>query len=149
MIRVDGALKPPGFIASAAMFTLILKDNHLYILRTGPGVASQSIYTKALLDQRQSRKAIDNLATSAVAKSVMKKVKKGEEQIDNGDPDTLAGEKGSVKVPVSDVQDVETNKRSELVIRLTFKAANKKWKLDCSTIVESELTELVQGLKAG
>lgn len=48
MCRIDGAVIPPGLITSAKTFSLILRDEGLYVIHTGPEMQVQQKHSKLL-----------------------------------------------------------------------------------------------------
>lgn len=46
--RIDGAVTPPGLIASVKTFSLILREEGLYVIHTGPEMQIQQKHSKLL-----------------------------------------------------------------------------------------------------
>ncbi len=149
IIRLDAALRPPGWIASASMFTLVLKENCLFILRTGPGVASQRIYTQGLLQLRQAEGSLANMAINAVVKNCMTQVLSSEAAIqeDQLRAEHLSADKANRVFKRNDISNVRTKVRS-YDIRLDFKASGKKFKFECSKLYQDIVMQLAEALNA-
>lgn len=140
-MRIDGALTPPGFIASARMQTLVHEGDRLYILYTGPGPASRADYSRAERELRLRRDALENLAVNAVVSSYIPRVKAGEARIRPDNLDQLGSEKHSHIVMCAAATDVKV-KVSAVDVRLTFRVGKLKFKFDCDLEDRSKVEAL-------
>ncbi len=145
-MRIDGAMRPPGIVSGAKMFSLIFENEKLFVIHTGPGLASQQLYSSALNGKRLSRGLINNIAVGMVAKRTINKVMRGQERIDNGDINELVKEKHSVLIPKSNINNVKLTTRYH-DIRLEIMTTDKKYKFDCPLFEKENVEELCSLLK--
>lgn len=96
-LRVDKMRKAPGLIASAKMYTFVLKDKNLYLILTGPGVA---------IDLRVSG-IINQMAANTVINRGLKKIEEGEKKISESSLEGLMSEKGNFVFTPADIKNVE------------------------------------------
>lgn len=145
-MRINSALIRPGIIANAKMNSLIIKDSKLYIIKTGPGVSTQKIYSQGLLGLKTHKGALENLAVGALLKNVMKKVMAGEARITDRNLDQLAGEKDCFCFNFSELSDVSL-KETHSDIELKIRAGKKKFRFDCPLMHKNELKKFTLKLQ--
>ena len=145
MIRVDSCLIPPGMIASAKMYSLVLEGDTLYQLFTGPGPASIIDYSRGLLHLRQSKDMLTNAVTTAVVNHYIGPIQANEARINPQSLATMAQEKHSCVYDRSSIGDI-VYKEQGAWIKFSFSAKGKKIKFDCSIIYKEELQALAQAL---
>ena len=97
MLRIDAALTPPGFIASAKMHTLIARDGFLYILYSGPGPASRADWSAVAACKRARRNALEDIAVKAVVKSYVPAVLAYEDRVSEENLEELVTAKNCFK----------------------------------------------------
>ena len=147
-VRVNSAMTPPGVWASASMSSLLIKGNDLYIIKTGPGLASQEIYTQGLLELEGrgegANAGVMNLVASRMAKRTAKKVKAGEAKI--GDrPEDLVDGKNSFVFPTREVKVTVLDDRVSF-IALELETPKKTFKFQCSSLDWEEVRTLAERL---
>lgn len=137
MIRIDKLLTPRGLLASAKMYSLILKDKNLYLINTGPGV-QVDMYV---------RDPAELLGKNFVVNRGLKKTEDGERAIDSGDFDHLVTQKGNHKIALGEITEVywdENGRFSKLVLY----TAKGKFKFALTSFTNFEFAkELVACLK--
>ena len=137
-MRINSAMVRPGLIASAKMYSLITKDSKLYIIKTGPGLATQKLYSQGLLGLRTHQGTLENLAVGALIKNTLKKVAAGEARISDNNLDELAGEKDCHVFELSEISNVQLRETPQ-DIELKFTAAGKKFRFDCPLMDKNEV----------
>lgn len=145
-MRIDGALTPPGLIASAKMHTLIFKDDTLYILFSGPGPASRADWSRLLEGKRLHSGKLENLAVSALLKRYLVRVSAYEEQISDDNLEELATQKNCCKLTKDQISDIKL-KQSAVDIRLTFTGNGRRFKFDCGSEDVRNVERLVELLE--
>ena len=109
--RIDEAIAPAGFIASAVVYSMFIADHGLYMIRTGPGwrMNYRSLPRNELMaaDARRVAAELDpaNLATESAARH------------------------GSVFIPGTDLCDVELGSRLDGLPDLRFESGTKKYRV--------------------
>lgn len=141
MLRVDSCLVPPGLIASARMYSLVLEGESLYMIFTGPGPASQVDYSRALLQMRQDRDVLVNAAVKAVVNNYLKAIQATEAKINPSSLQELCQNKQSRILARSGISEVKLDDR-KTYMKFSFKADGKKYSFDCSIITKEELQAL-------
>jgi len=110
--RLDKAVKPPGLISRGRTFTLIVEDEKLYILNTGPakgpGAGPIAMGVHAAIDR---------------------KIKKGEERVDNGDIRELVKEKHCALLTKDQITEVSLKEGRE-EIKLDVYSGKKKYNFE-------------------
>lgn len=122
MQRIDKAVRPPGLIRSAKMYSLLFDTDRLYAIVTGPaGMMVGTIPMFGALSgavTKTIKKPIENMFSNAYAP----KVTAGEERITSGVPAELAKEKDCFAIPYSTISAVEvgTNPVQGPYLKLIF-----------------------------
>lgn len=147
MIRVDGCLVPPGFIASAKMYSLVLDGDTLYAIFTGPGPASIIDYSRAALDLRQRKGVLEDLAVSTLLKSYLTRIREGERRIDGGSLAELAAVAPGMAFPKAAVSECRLEVK-DAYAKLSFKAEGKKRSFECVVFDLDSLKALAAALGA-
>lgn len=140
-MRIDSALIPPGFIAHAKMYSLILENQKLYILYTGSGPSSQKDYTRGLLQMRQRKDGLSNIAVSALIQKYIRTIQENEKRITESNLEALGKEDNSYIVELKDIKGLSI-KWTEVDVTLRIETLNpkKKFKFDCSLIYKDAIT---------
>lgn len=137
MIRIDKLLTPRGLIASAKMYSLILKDQNLYLINTGPGV-QVDMYV---------RDVAESLGKNFIVNRGLKKVEEGEKLIDAGDLDNLATRNGNHKIAVNEIKEIDWDGNGQFS-KLVLHTAKGKFKFALTSLTNFESAEeLVARLK--
>jgi len=117
MNRIDKAVIPAGLIRSAKTYSLLVDDNGLYIIHTGPAGRHVKV-----------RGAINNAAVDFLRSAQGKKVAAGEARINNTSLAELVKEKGNAFIPKADIMEVNPGKNIYEENTLEIKTKNAKWK---------------------
>lgn len=143
MLRIDAALTPPGFIASAKMHTLIARNGFLYILCSGPGPASRADWSAVVEGRRARRNVLEDVAVKAVVKSYVPAVIAYEDHISEENLEELAIAKNCFKFSKAEISLTQV-KPTAVDVRLSFKAAGKKFVFDCGLEDKERVLELAK-----
>ena len=123
--RLDKAWKPPGLVNRARTFTLIVEDEKLYMLCTGPAPG----------------KGASGLIGMGVNSVYGRKIKQGEERIDNGDIRELVKEKHCTLLTKDQITEVNLKKgRNE--VTLDVHVGKKKHRFEFPLEVLPQVKEL-------
>ena len=141
-LRIDAALTPPGFIASAKMHTLIARDGFLYVLYSGPGPASRADWSAVAECRRTRRNFLDDAAVKAVVKSYLPAISAYEDQISDQNLEELAKARNCCKLSKAVISGMIA-KPTAVDVRLSFKAESKKYVFDCGLEDKDLVLELV------
>jgi len=107
--RLDKAVIPPGLVSRGRTFTLIVEDEKLYILNTGPAKGEGA--------------GVIGLGVHAI---IDRQIKKGEERIDNGDIRELVKEKHCALLTKDQITAVNL-KETRKEVTLDVHAGKKKY----------------------
>lgn len=126
--RIDGAVIPPGLLASAKTFSLILRDKGLYVIHTGPAGANppgSQIRANGLIQA-----AAANATANAVNKRVARKVAEGEARLDEVGPETLVQQKHSKLLTPEQISEINIKEnRREIVLEIRSNQGKYKFRL--------------------
>ncbi len=144
-MRIDSCLQPAGLIAAAQMFTLVLKEDQVYLLHTGKGPAFQRDYSRALQGMQLRRGQLENMAVNALLQKYVTQITGKEKLIDALNPH-LYIEKKNITFSVQDISDFEIRERTS-EIRMSFRISGKKVKFDCPITAKAKILELQKDIK--
>ena len=134
-MRIDGVAVPPGLIASGKTYTLILEDDGLYVLHTGP--AGRDVRTRGLAEYA---------AVSMVRSAQAKKIAAGEARIDDTPLDELVKEKHSKFVRKDEIESLQLNKGMPPVLK--FVSQQGKYKFHFTATPREVVEEFVEKLQS-
>ncbi|MEM7110825.1 MAG: hypothetical protein AAF614_00220 [Chloroflexota bacterium] len=143
--RIDGVVTPPGLISSAKTYSLILKDEGLYLIHTGPANGRSP----------NGKLRVNGIATAAAAKAtakivdkrIAKKVAAGEAQLNEKGPEALLQQKHSKLLAAEHISAVKVDE-GRSTITLNIRSSQGKFKfwfpLEGKTAVETIQKGLAQ-----
>lgn len=136
MQRLDKVVVPAGLIASAKTYSLILENEGLYVIHTGP--ATRDVRTRGVFQE---------MAVGALHTHYDKKIAEGEARITDTALSILAQEKHSVFLKLGEITLVkrELNWAGELFVYVT--TPKKKYKFNMKNIAGEEVQILLDELK--
>jgi hypothetical protein len=126
--RLDGAVTPPGLIASAKTFSLILRDEGLYVIHTGPASGQppgNQVRVNGLLQA-----AAANATANVVNKRITQKVAEGEARLNEIGPETLAQQKHSKLLTADQISEINIKENlREIVLEIRSSQGKYKFRL--------------------
>lgn len=126
--RIDGAVTPPGLISSAKTFSLILRDEGLYVIHTGP--ASGQPPGSQMRVNGVLQAAAANATANVVNKRIIQKVAEGEARLDEVGPETLVQQKHSKLLPPEQISEINIKEnRREIVLEIRSSQGKYKFRL--------------------
>lgn len=136
-IRIDKVTKKPGWIKSGATYTLILKDDVLYLLRTGKYIGFDQIVPSF------ANRGIEGVLSSKLAGMMiskmnsdrLKEIEAFEPNISEENLDSLAREKDCYLIHKSEIEEVNF---SDTFYTLKLKTKQGKFKFYFSTVTDRE-----------
>ena len=135
--RIDGAVIPPGLLASAKTFSLILRDEGLYVIHTGPASgqpAGTPFRTTGVIQA-----AAANATAKTVNKRVAHKVAKGEEQLNAMGPEALVQQKHSKLLTPDQISEINIKENlREIVLEIRSSQGKYKFRLPTEDKVAAE-----------
>jgi hypothetical protein len=126
--RIDGAVTPPGLIASAKTFSLIMKSEGLYVIHTGPasGQPPDSHMRVNGVIQAAAAKASAN----AVNKRIASKVAEGETRLNETGPEALVQQKHSKLLTTDQIAEINIKENlREIVLEIRSSQGKYKFRL--------------------
>ena len=134
-MRIDRVAVPPGLIASGKTYTLILQDDGLYVLHTGP--AGRDVRARGLTEQA---------AVSMVRKAHALLLAAGEEKVDNTPLDELVKEKHSKFIRKDEIESLQLNKGVPPVLK--FVSQQGMYKFHFTATPREVVEEFVEKLQS-
>ena len=134
-MRIDKVAVPPGLIASGKTYTLILQDDGLYVLHTGP--AGRDVRARGLAEQA---------AVSLVRSAQAKKIAAGEARVDNAPLDELVKEKHSKFIRKDEIESLQLNKGTPPILK--FASQQGKYKFHFTATPREVVEEFVEKLQS-
>ena len=135
--RIDGAVTPPGLITSAKTFSLILRDEGLYVIHTGPAGANppeSQVRVNGLIQA-----AAANATANVVNKRVARKVAEGEARLDEVGPETLVQQKHSKLLTAGQISEINVKEnRREIVLEIRSSQGKYKFRLPAEDKMAAE-----------
>jgi hypothetical protein len=126
--RIDGAVTPPGLISSAKTFSLILRDEGLYVIHTGPAGGQppgSQIRVNGVL-QAAAAQATANV----VNKRITQKVAAGEARLNEVGPQALAQQKHSKLLTSDQISEINIKENlREIVLEVRSSQGKFKFRL--------------------
>ncbi len=135
--RIDGAVVPPGLISSAKTFSLILRDEGLYIIHTGPasGQPAGSQPRAGGLIEGAAVKATANAVNTRIAR----KVAESEARLDEQGPVALVQQKHSKLLTAQQIAEINiTETRREIILEIRSSQGKYKFRLSPENRVLAE-----------
>lgn len=123
--RIDGVVTPPGLISSAKTYSLILKDEGLYVIHTGP--ANGRAPNSKLRVNGVVTAAAANATAKFVDKRIAKKVAAGEAHLNEQGPEALIQQKHSKLLAPDHISAIKIDQGRSLVI-LNVRSSQGKYK---------------------
>ena len=126
--RIDGAVTPPGLISSAKTFSLILRDEGLYVIHTGPANGQPPGSQMRVNGVLQA--AVTNATANVVNKRIIQKVAEGEAQLNEKGPETLAQQKHSKLLASDQISEINIKENlREIVLEIRSSQGKYKFRL--------------------
>ncbi len=126
--RIDGAVAPPGLIASAKTFSLILRDEGLYVIHTGPASGQPPGSQMRANGILQTTAA--NTTTNLVNKRIVQKVAEGEAQLNEIGPETMVQQKHSKLLTANQISEINIKENlREIVLEIRSSQGKYKFRL--------------------
>ena len=138
--RIDGAVIPPGLIKSAKTFSLILRDEGLYIIHTGPA-NSRPMQANGLI-QVAAANATANVANRRIAK----KVAEGESRLNEIGPETLVQQKHSRLLTPDQISEINIKENLREIV-LEIRSSQGKYKFRLPTENKTVAEKIKQTLR--
>ena len=142
--RIDGAVIPPGLLASAKTFSLILREEGLYVIHTGPAGANppgSQVRATGLIQA-----AAANATANAVNKRVARKVAEGEARLNEVGPETLVQQKHSKLLTAKQISEINIKEnRREIVLEIH--SSQGKYKFRLPTEIKAAAETMKQALQ--
>jgi len=135
-LQINKAVIPAGLIRSAKTYSLILNNEGLYIIKTGPAGREVS-----------AQGAINKMVVTKVHEKIAQKVKEGEEKIQSMGVQQLVAEKGNILLTPGEIQDatVGTNMYSEPKLQIV--SSKGKFSFHIKENSKEEMEEFVKKLR--
>lgn len=126
--RINGAVTPPGLISSAKTFSLILRDEGLYVIHTGPASGQPSGSQVRVNGVLQAVAA--NATANAVNKRIAQKVAAGEARLNEMGPAALAQQKHSKLLTPDQISEINIKENlREIVLEIRSSQGKYKFRL--------------------
>ena len=119
--RIDGAVIPPGLIKNAKTFSLIVRDEGLYIIHTGPATG-RPIRANGLIQA-----AVVNPTANAANRHITKKVAEGESQLNEIGPEMLVQQKNSKLLTPEQISEINIKENLREIV-LDIRSSQGKYK---------------------
>ena len=142
--RIDGAVTPPGIITSAKTFSLILRDEGLYVIHTGPAGAhppGSQVRANGLIEA-----AAANATANAVNKRITRKVAEGEARLDEVGPETLVQQKHSKLLTAGQISEINIKENWREIV-LEIRSSQGKYKFRLPTEDQTAAEAIKQALQ--
>ena len=123
--RIDGVVTPPGIISRARTYSLILKDEGLYVIHTGP--ANGRSPNSTLRVNGVLTGAAANVTAQLVDKRIANKVATGEAQLDKKGPRELIKNRHSTLLTPDQISDIKIDAGGSF-ISLIIRSSQGKYK---------------------
>ena len=138
--RIDGAVIPPGLFSSAKTFSLILGNEGLYVIHTGPASgqpAGDPVRVNGVI-QVAAAKATVNV----VQKRIAQKVAAGEAHLNDKGPKALLQQKHSKLLTSDQISDfyIKENLR-EIVLEIHSTQGKYKFRLPTTDKAMAEMMQ--------
>ncbi len=126
--RIDGAVTPPGLIAGAKTFSLILRDEGLYVIHTGP--ASGQPLGSQMRVNGVIQAAAARATANAVNKRIAGKVAEGETRLNETGPKELIQQKHSKLLTADQIVEINIKENlREIVLEIRSNQGKYKFRL--------------------
>lgn len=135
--QIDKVVIPSGLIRSAKTYSLILNDDGLYVIHTGP--AGNRVNTN---------NGLEDFAVSKVYQRIAKKVAIGEARLQSVALSQLAQEKGSWFLTRQDMQNVTVTKNKFDEPQLDIVTPQRTLTFHCRASTLPEIEQFVQQLQS-
>ena len=136
--RIDGAVTPPGLISSAKTFSLILRDEGLYVIHTGP--ASGQPPGSQVRVNGMLQAAAANATANVVNKRISQKVAEGEARLDEIGPGPLVQQKHSKLLAFDQISEINIKENlREIVLEIHSSQGKYKFRLPLEDKVTVEM----------
>jgi hypothetical protein len=126
--RIDGAVTPPGLITSAKTFSLIMRDEGLYIIHTGPASGQppgSQVPVNGVIQAAAAR-----AATKAVNKRIASKVIDGQARLNETGPEALVQQKHSKLLTPDQISEINIKENlREIVLEIRSSQGKYKFRL--------------------
>ena len=108
MMRIDKVTRKMSF-GFKKVYSLVLDEEGLYVIRTGNVGALQHYETGDL---------ITSLAARGIGNAYVKQLEEGEARLEETPLEQLAGEKGNAFIPLAEIRSVKTKRGEEPEMKL-------------------------------
>jgi hypothetical protein len=135
--RIDGAVTPPGLIAGAKTFSLILRDEGLYVIHTGPAKE------RPLDSQLQN-----NSATQTLKQQVAKTMTEGETRLNETGSGALVQQKHSKLLATDQISAINIKENLREIV-LEIRSSQGKYKFRVPPEDKAAAETLKQALRLG
>lgn len=126
--RIDGAVTPSGLISSAKTFSLILRDEELYVIHTGPA-SGQPLGSQVRVNGVLQAAAAQATA-NVVNKRIAQKVATGEARLNEMGPQALAQQKHSKLLTPDQISEINIKENlREIVLEVRSSQGKYKFRL--------------------
>lgn len=135
--RIDGAVTPPGLIAGAKTFSLILRDEGLYVIHTGPA-------NKQPLDSQLKNKSVTKIANQQVTNTIPK----GETRLNEKVPGAMMLQKHSKLLATDQISEINIKENLREIV-LEIRSSQGKYKFRLPPEDKAAAETLKQALRLG
>ncbi len=136
-LRIDKVTRIINWLGFKKVYSLILKGNTLYVIRTGN--------VGALMGMAGVSGIANQAIASAYNKKFVKELEEGEKRLDRESLDQLANEKKNEKIHFSEITNVEVDYGK--IPSMKINTANKKLKFQFTHTKQEKIKELEKALK--
>ena len=119
--RIDSAVIPSGLLTSAKTFSLILRDEGLYIIHIGPA-NGRPIQTHGLIQATAA-----NATANVTNRHIAKKVAKGKAQLNETGPEALVQQKHSKLLTPEQISEINIKENLREIV-LDIRSSQGKYK---------------------
>lgn len=142
MQRIDGAVRGPGLIRRALTYSLIINQDGLYIIKTGP--ASQNVGHAANMP---GTAGFGRAAKGVFDSMYAPQVEVGEARLMAEPLAQLATEKYSYFFPLNQITEATVDQNHFGEVCLNLRAGKEKIKLACRASNQAEVEAFTRALK--